>query len=218
MSNKEIFFLLSLSISFPLIAGLFTVKRMDRHKSNILPLVICLGLGFIVEMIDFQIGNSKVFNEIINGYILLETLLLLIQYSIWNNTFKAKEFWIIGLFTCGVWAATSYIIGLENRNAVFSIYYSFLLIVVSINTVNRLFFNPHMASKKYIIIISLAFLVYWTYSMFVELIIFNYALFSVPFVVRTFYIESVLNCVTNLIIAYGLLCIPRKPKYLLFFS
>lgn len=209
---------MSMSISLPFICGLVSSLWIDKRLPGHEALVICMGLGLVVEFLDYTAPSIKAFSYVTNFYILVEALLMLYQFSVWRNSNLHRPRYSLGIITCLIWFISIYVSGLENRNAFFIIFYSFLLIVVAINTVNDLLFKPALISKRYILIISLSYICYWTFSMLVELMIHYYDLFSIQFVANTFYIKSILNVLTNLIISYGLLCTPKKPKFLLSFS
>lgn len=218
MGTREILFIISLSISLPAITCLIIYKRIDRDRFPIYPIFICLILGLLIEVGSFIKGENVVFPIFLNIYLLLEFILLQVQFYFWakflNTNFPLKSiigiaiFWFIAVFF------------LENpyqKNIPFIIVYSFAMVVTSIKVMNKLIFLNKSLAKNYILLICVSFIVTYTFAIIVEFFCMFHKVFSNSFIINVFYIKSILNALSNLTLAIAFLCIPKKQQYSLSF-
>jgi len=205
-------FLFSLTIVFPAITGLVRYRNADTSYR---PFFYYIFYSLFNELFVFfyieQYATKKaaiVDWEIFN---LVECLLLLLQFYYWKR-FKNYEKLLPVLLAAALlgW-------GLENFafsdiyafNPVFLITYSFLVVLLSINTINHEVVNYNRAiNRNPLFIICVAFVIFFIYTIVVFTILatnrHNNA-FSSVFEIRVY-----INALTNLLYATGIYFIPRK--------
>ncbi|HTH83125.1 MAG TPA: hypothetical protein VL490_09330 [Mucilaginibacter sp.] len=163
-------FLLSQSILIPILIGTFRIKRLDRTNY---PFFIVLLVGLLAEVASFIfIDDLKLSNApVINVYHLLECCLILYQLYIWKNSAKSKSlFMALGGICVTFWFIE--IIVFKNINSFspyFSVFYSFVLILLSINQINAMmFYHEEALFKNPRFIISLGFIIIFLYQIIYE--------------------------------------------------
>jgi hypothetical protein len=214
VETQEIFFILSLSISFPVVACLIIYNRIDKIRFPIYPIFICSILGLIMELGAFMVGKKFIFAIILNLYTLLEFILVQIQFYLWTKhlqpSFPYKS------ITLGVliWIFTVfYMESIGQRNVPFIIIYSFGLVVLSIQIMNKLIVSNKSLVKNFLVLICISYIVTYSVAILTEFFCIYDNLFSVNFIMNVFYIKSVLNALSNLVIAIAIICIPKKQQY-----
>lgn len=218
MGTREILFIISLSISFPLITCAIIYQKIDRERFPIYPIFICTALGLLLEVCSFTLGESYSFIILLNIYILIEFILMRIQFYFWtkhfNSNFPIKS--VVGAVI--IWGICVFILeNIGQRNLQFIIIYSFALIITGINVMNKLIFSNKSLTKNFLLLFCVSIIVTYTVAIIVEFFCNYNKVFTVNFIINVFYIKSILNALSNLMIAIALLCIPKKQQYTLSF-
>jgi hypothetical protein len=108
--------------------------------------------------------------------------------------------------------------GLGSMNLNFRLFYSFLIVLMSIHVCNRLVFTfngPLLKSPVFLICTS--FILYFTYKILVE-VFWIYGLNKAKnFRMDVYIIMAWINALANIIYLLAILCIPKKPRYLKLF-
>jgi hypothetical protein len=208
--------LFSFSIAIAAIIGLVRFKQLDRVY---FPFILLLWLGLLKESIDsimIQQGFSNAVSS--NLYSLAESLLLLWFFKRWGSF--SRRPWVFpalaGIFIVAWILEKLVFTGITRFSSYFIILYSFTIVLLSIGRVNRLI----LSEKKMLInqpqfLIFIGFIIFYTYSLLVE-IFWIYGLNgSAEFRVQIYRILAWINLFVNLIFALSLLWIPRKREYTL---
>jgi len=205
-------FLFSLTIVFPAIMGLVRYRDADTSYRPFFYYIFYslfneLFVYFCLEQYaskEAAIINWEVFN-------LLECLLLLVQFYYWNRFKNFKKAFLVLLAVAALgWITENFFFSnIYAFNPVFLIAYSFLLVLLSINTINHQVVNYNRTiSKNPLFIICVGFVIFFIYTIVVFTILAtnrrNNAFTSV------FEIRVYINALTNILYATGIYFIPRK--------
>jgi hypothetical protein len=205
----------SFSILLPLIAVIIRRKRVCK---DYLPLALLIIIGSIFEILgfigDFADADSSAFGNI---YVVIELLLILWAYQKMKVTFSHKVLMVFGLSGLKLWIVDNFMLhSLHSNNSLFRMVAALIIVFIVIDKLHLLLLynrKPELRDPQFII--SMGFLLYFVYKTFVE----AFHLFPVPHQ-RTFYrmlwmILNVINIITNIILALGILCIRPKTKHLM---
>jgi hypothetical protein len=167
---KTVFtFLLSESILLPIIVGLLAIKKI---KDCWLPFFFVLLLSFTAELISYyDIEYLRTSNAIvINIYSLCECCLIIYQLYILNNRRSPVIFF--GLIASSVIFWLTENIAFKNINSFspyFRVYYAFLIVLLSINLINRCMVDQRNSLlKNPIFVLCLSFIIFFTYQIIYE--------------------------------------------------
>jgi hypothetical protein len=204
------------SIAFPAIVGLV---RYPKIKQVYFPFILLLWIGLANEILSIIIvkqGNSNAINN--NIYVLLESIFLLLLFRNFGVFSRSKKvFWIILILFTGFWIAENFFISrITWFSSYFRIFYSFTVVLLSVNKVNHLMVEEKQWNeRRALFILLIGFIVFFIYKSFVE-IFWLYGLYSSKkFGVEVYRIMTYINLAVNLIFGIALLWIPRKRESLL---
>jgi hypothetical protein len=201
--------LLSLSIFLPTLAGLFLFLK----NKTITPFLLCLFLGSMVTILPILIKGCYLLNSIINIYILFELVLFLFQFKKWGLFKKKLNFYVLIFLSMLVWLYTGiYISDIGIRNTYFRLFYSFILVLIATDFVNKIAFERIKLMKDYRFIICIGFIIFYFYNIIIESFCLTKLGFSSQFIYNIFNIKSYLNAFVNLLYFVALLCIHKKMK------
>ncbi|MBS1565834.1 MAG: hypothetical protein JST39_15710 [Bacteroidetes bacterium] len=205
-------FLFSLTIVFPAIAGVVRYRSADRSYRPFFYYIFYslfneLFVYFYIQPYTGKKGaivNWEIFN-------LAECLLLLLQFYYWKR-FQRYEKWFLVLMGMAVlcWALENfYLSNIYAFNPVFLIGYSFLLVLLSINTINHeVVHYSRSISRNPLFIICVGFVIFFIYTIVVFTILatnHHNSAFSSVFEIRVY-----INALTNILYAIGIFFVPRK--------
>lgn len=205
-------FLFSLTIVFPAITGLVRYRNADTSYRPFFYYVFYSLFNelFVFFYIEQHAGRKA---DIINWEIfnLLECLLLLVQFYYWQRFkhFRNAFFALLGLALLG-WIAENFVFSnIYKFNPVFLITYSFLVVLLSINTINHevVHYNRSI-SRNPLFIICVGFVIFFIYTIVVFTILAtnrHNSAFSSVFEIRVY-----INALTNVLYAIGIYFVPRK--------
>lgn len=213
MSEQLKNFLFSLTIVVPAVTGIIRFRNADTGYR---PFLFYVFLSLVNELLVglYLSGYSKRVEimswEIFN---LLECVLLLLQFYYWQRfkNFKAIFFILAGTAVAG-WITENFIVSnIYAFNPYFLISYSFVLVLLSVNTINHQVVNDHRAiSKNAMFIICVAMVIFFIYNLVVFMLLTtkrNNAFTNI------FEIRVYINALTNLLYAIGIYHIPRKTHH-----
>jgi hypothetical protein len=191
------------------------VVRFKRIHRSYYPFICFLWLAVINEiasLILIRIFKTNAPNS--NIYILLEFILLIWLFSNWSFT-KHSRLILILIILLLLWIVDNLIIhSLFEFNSVFTVVASFVILYLSINEINHVLFSD---AKKLFrnsrFIISLTFLIYFSYNATVEVFYIFKINFSDSFYHNLFLVLVFLNLFANLMYAIATLWIPTKQKF-----
>jgi hypothetical protein len=173
------------------------------------------GCNEIISLTMIYIDNNNILNS--NLYALVEYGLLLLVFYSWNEPRTRNRYTLF--FVCGlvVWLIDNIIIhSLSTINSSFRVFYSIVILFLSINQLNKLIvFEKKSLSRNAIFLACMGFCLYFSYKAFIETFYLFEMPFSNPFYGNLFSILLLINLFTNLIYAIAVLCMPTKREFTL---
>lgn len=214
MNPFYIHVILNHSIIIAALVGLFRFKNISN---DFYPFIFFIWIGLLNDSLSLGLilaHRSNTANS--NIFVLLELALVLWMFCKWNPE-KRKLYTWIGVASFAVWLADNVIINsLAENNSIFRVYYSFTILLLSIDTLNRLlFFENGRLLKNAKFIICLIFLFYYGFNAFIESFnVFRLGLSSEA-LNMLWWMHSFVNLIANLLYALAVLWVPTKVKYIL---
>ncbi len=206
------YILFNLSI---VLAAVIAAARFNAYGKALFPFLCLVWLAAANEILSLVLMYTVRDNSInSNIYTLLEFGLILLQYFFWNGGRKQLFSFlaIAGLF---IWILDNLALhALRDNNSLFRICYAFTIVILSIDALNRRIIDARRPLlKDTVFLICAGFLFYFSCKAFME--VFNlFAIgYSTVFEARLFFTLSFVNCISNLLYAIALLCIPMKQQY-----
>jgi len=207
-------FLFSITIAIPAIIGLYRYQQIDERYR---PFIWICCLLTISELLMFVLINMHIYTFL--GYNLaipIVCFLYLLLFKRWG-LFVGKKYWLPVLFAIliFIWIADHFVIHgnrLNTRTTYFRVCYSFTLVILSVNTINRLIISEKknlLKNSRFLICIGLV--VYFTYRIIVDA--FSLKGMSQPFLMQLGDFNRYLLVGLNLIFALAALWIPAKKNY-----
>jgi len=206
------------SISIIIAAAIGAWRFGDIHPS-FRPFIYCVWLALINESLSIGLivaGHSNILNS--NVYILLEAGLIVWQFYNWGilRTHKILFPGLLALLAAG-WLIENFMIAhITQFSSWFRIFYSFIIVLLSINLLNQhIVVEKEMLLKNPVALICLAFIIYYTYKVLVETF-WVYGLNESPnFQSKVYFILNYVNLFANLIYALAVLWMPTKHRFTL---
>jgi hypothetical protein len=205
-------FLLSLSVVFPFLTGLLRWRIISRRYY---PLLILFNLALLVELVTrYALTNKNSGWVTVNNlYILAESILIPLQFVVLGYMYKKlTTFYLItGILVLG-WATEHLLLGDTTRlHPYFRMFYSLLIVLLSINTINYLVIHEERNLVRHpVFIICTGFIIFFTYQLVYEGI---YNIVSDLQSIDTSKLNtafSIINAVCNLLYGVALLLVPVK--------
>ncbi len=206
----------SYSVMLAAIIALFQYKKAVR---SFLPFFVFIWAGAANEIVShFTILylRSNMMNN--NIYVLIESLLLLWLFYCWQLFDRSKWLlWALGASFILFWLAEVFVFSEITRVAAyFRVFYSFPIVLLSISMINRLLTQESgNLLKNAAFIICVAFVIYFTFKILLEIFYIYGMMHSRAFRTSVFDIMRVINLLCNLIYAVALIWIPRKNSSLM---
>jgi len=219
MTVHDIEFLFSLSILFPTIASFVAYARVDRQMYTVLPILLCLCIGLVTEVSFYFLATKGIANYVLNVEILFEFILMYMQIIYWRfGSLRPKDNYVLMLGIL-LWVITTLLNqGFEIRNAYFYVFYSFILVLAGIDSMNEFLVSTKNLKNNHQFIFSFAIVLCYTYPIIVEAICINYKIFSEAFITYVFDVKIFINVLMNILFAIALLCVPKKQTFSLSLS
>lgn len=204
--------------AFIFISLLFLYQRRKRVGQLYLPLAIYSIVAFLGELvITIAIESGQESAVYANVYVLIEFPIFLWIYYTWSSQKNALLFillFIVGLF---VWVYDNFIFGsITTFTSIYRIYYSTVLILCSINQINKILFSDHGSLwKNTIFMVSMISIVYYSFRVFIESMFFFQTEMTNQFMRNVYMIMLIVNFFTHLIYTLAILCIPARKEFTL---
>ncbi|MBS1667781.1 MAG: hypothetical protein JST58_10425 [Bacteroidetes bacterium] len=171
MTADEIWrFVISLSVAFPAIVGLIRIKKIDKaYYSLFIYIIVSLLSELSFGLITQQSKSMTI--VIINWFNLFEAIILLTQFKFWEHfDLYTKLFPELIIAVIVGWIFENlFLHNLSHFHVYFLIAYSFLLVLLSVQTINHIIVNesrvPLIKNPKFIICV--AIIIFFTYTIFV---------------------------------------------------
>ena len=199
-----------------IIAAIIAIFRFKSIMADYYPFIFFIWLGLFNEILSLLLIYNYESNTVnSNIYVLVEYLLLLLQFYKWSDNGSKRYYWLAGI-GIAVWIADNFIINtIFHNNSVFRVFYSFIIIFFSIDKVNNLLvFEYSNLLKHPVFITCIAFTFYYGFKAFVES--FNMVHLGLnPVILKDLWIILYfVNGTANLLYAIAVLCIPKKIKFI----
>jgi hypothetical protein len=200
-----------------LIAGIIGVVRWKKVKPSYHPFIILMWLASInVTLSHILVANGYTTVANNNMYMLLESLVILwlfMRQGIFRNSIRVPAILSI-LFFC-FWLAEAFVWKSKYGYTMwFQIFYAFLIVLVSITTVNHLLISGQRSLlTDPFFLICMAFILYFSFTIFVYAFLLYGFNESVSFSQNIFFIRVIVDFISNLIFAYAALRIPKKDAF-----
>ena len=204
------------SIIIPAIIGLVRYTKINKAYY---PFIYCIWIGLINEIVSYCLIERGYYNTVnSNIFMLLESLLLLWQFKNWGLFQKKKLLLqVILMLIVIAWVLENFIFFKITRyNSYFLITYSFLISFMSISIINRLIVTERKRLvKNPTFILCVAFVMYYTYSVFSEAF-WIYGVDENPdLAVKVHSITVLTNFIAILLYTVAILWMPSKQKFTL---
>lgn len=213
-------FIFSLSILFPAVAAVMRFKNSDRSYRPFLYLIFVsvfneLLVGLYLWRLPKNIRNLdwQIFN-------LVECILLLAQFYFWGRLRNYKYLFPgILLVSVAAWVYENFIYSNTYANPFFLISYSFVLVLLSINTINSTLAQQNQSlGKNGLFIICVGLVIFFIYTIIVFLFLALDVNYKTVLMQKIFNIRVYVNTLTNLIFAMGIYYIPVTGVHEAFFE
>ena len=180
------------------------------------PFILCLSLGALNEIISIIVsysGHSTMVNN--NIYVLLESILLCTQLSRWNAWGRFHFNVLVTAILILTWSAENvFLFQLYGVSSYFRLFYSAILVFLSINVSNRIIATEKGTLLKHpVFLICIGLLIYFTYKILVETFWLYGLGRSREFRENVYSIMIWINMIVNLIYAFAVLWIPAKQRF-----
>lgn len=200
------------------IAAVISWVRFKRIAPAFYPFLFLVWLGLANEIVSAIIvynGSGNAINN--NIFSILESLLMLWFFKrqrVFDD--QPKLFYIIGAVYLLAWTTEMCIFSMNTFNSYFIIFYSFITTLCSIHMINRvLLAGSGRLLTNPVFILGLAFIIYFTNSVLLE-IFWLYGLNeSKEFRVELYHILVYINLGINLVYALAVLWMPARQRFTL---
>ncbi len=184
------------------------------------PFIYFLSFAFLNDLLSiyfiYRAHNNGVNSNI---YVLVEFILIMWLFKNWKVQ-KRKFLIYIAIITVIVWMLDTLILNsITHFSSLYRIFYSFVIIFLSINQVNELIVNePMNITRDSRFIICMAFIIFFAYKALLETFYLMEFKQSKSFYSVLFVILILLNLFINLVYALAALWMPTKQRFTLPYS
>lgn len=201
-----------------LVAGIIGLIRFKTIGRSFYPFLFLIWLAALNEILSFILSSSGRYTPVNNNvYVLLEALLIT-HFFKWQGLFKQHVlvyYSIIALLVFS-WCLEAVMVNLTSDLSYFRIIGSYVIILMSIITLNRLVVSGEPGLlKNPRFLIALSFLFYFLYKALVEPFYLYQLAPSGPLTTLVIMIHNANNLLSNLTFALALLWMPRKQPSIL---
>jgi len=202
-------------VGIPAIIGLIRIKRISQVY---FPFILLLWVGLASEIVTTVLINRGLSNALSsNIYVLLESVLILFFFER-MDLFKSRQIFYLLLFLfAGGWIVENFVLLNINRfNSYFRIGYSFIVVLLSINLINRLMLQERTRMlRNPVFLIMIGFIVFFTYKALIEIFWVYGFKASDSFKFLVYRIMTYINLSANIVFTIAVLWIPRKQEFTL---
>ena len=213
--SKDTLFFLSLTVAFPAIAGLIRIRKIERiYYPFLIYIFVSLANELLVGLaVDPLNRAARTLNW--NLFNLFEATIFILQFYYWRvfDKYKKGVFVLLVLVLIG-WLAENFIFSsIYKFNPVFLIAYSFILVLLSVQTINHIIVhqNRTILTRNAMFIICVAVAIFFTYNIFVfTLQAKGIAKTNKELMTEVFEIRVYINAFTNLLFGLAICFMPEK--------
>jgi hypothetical protein len=213
MDSFEFSLLMSYSILIPALIGIFRFTSIHSDDKPLLAIIWLGALNDLLSILFIYRHNSNTVNG--NIYVLIEALLFTFMFYRWKR-FSFQRFLLLTSLLTAVWFIDNLILHtLATTNSGFRVLASFVLGFFAVSMINNLLLQRIQIFKHGRFLLCLGMLLLYSYKAFAEVF------YSIPFQMtprfyqNVFGVLVVMNFIANLLYAFAVLCLPKKPAYIL---
>ncbi len=190
-------------------------KRIgEYYRPFYVYMIVALACELLIKVVVYSGHKTPLIS---NCYVLIEFPIFLWLFYNWSS--RNNKIYFIGLFLTGVliWILDNLIMNsIFQINSYYRIYYSAVLILCSINQLNKVIFQDDITLwKNPTFLISITSVVYYSYRIFIESLFLFQQDFSNDFFGGVYFIMVIVNFLSHLIYTLAVLCIPAKQEFTL---
>jgi len=208
----------SFSITIAAIIGWIRFKDINPAYY---PFLYLVWIGLVNEIIGYIITHRGYSNAVNNNtYVLIEAVLITWQFKKWELFERAKSLFVILLYSYILfWGIECFVFHrLFLIASYFRLYYSFVIVLMSINMINgQLMTESRNIFRNPIFLICIAFLIYYIYKVIVGIFRLYGLSGSESFKHHLDLFMPYINLFANLIFALAVLWMPKKHRFSLQF-
>ena len=204
----------SLTVGISGVIGLVRFRKVDPVYH---PFLYLVWIAFFQELCSILICCAGYSNVVLyNAYSLAECVLLCWQFRRWefiqNEVFYCA---LLGVCVC-FWGIEWIVQPPPGFLSYFIIFYSFVLVLLSINAINQLLFRDMISLlRNPIFLLCICFILYFSFSALVESFWMAGLQRSKTFRLHVHALLCYINLLTNLIFAIAVLWMPLRLRYIL---
>lgn len=207
--------LLSYTIGFAALSGLVRYRHIPySYRPFVFICVLALCNEIITTVTAFVYHNNAVN---LNLYVLAEGLLYLWLFKRWDSFSSGIAYVFTLSLLCVTWIVDNFIMNsFLTINSLYRVIYSFTLIFLAINQLNRLLLEKRDAlvrDPKFLICTGIV--IYYSYKATIETFYLFQINFSDRFYIQVHFVLEIVNAFVNLVFALAILWIPRRQKFIL---
>ena len=197
----------------PAIMGIIYLKKIHNF---FYPFILLLWIGILNEGIGIYTSyqhNTNAVNS--NIYCLAESLIITYLFNTWKLFNNPKVYYALLILFPVAWAAENFVFGSILRfNSFFTVFYSFITVLESVIFINKLLISEQESLLKNAqFIICMAFIIFFTYNLFIEIWWKYSSGFSNSFNISLHNIFIAINLFINILFSYAILCMrPKSPS------
>ena len=217
MSDDLLMTLLSLSICVPAILVLYKLKVVNKI---FIPFFILILVSLLVEIASNVLYYRKISTAALQNYYVLFEFFCWLKFFINLREKKSGKYFNIIVAACvaGIilWVVDNFFISNINQyNLWYKVYYSFVLLLLSLDQINAMIvYRKKSLRKNAVFIICIGLIVFFCYKIFLE-VLWNFgAVVSRDLLKNFFTVQTFVNAFVNLLFALAVLWIPTKRYFI----
>lgn len=206
--------MIAMTVFLPAIAGILVFKKINSSFYPFIYYVWVECINETVSSIRINAGGTTIVNS--NLYIIIASILL-VWFFKRQGAIKGKKLYIgILVSLVAFWVLEHFVLSsITNETTWFRMYWSFLIVLLSINALNMVLLKRVVLLKDSLFLICISLIIFYSYKSIVHAFgiyglvasnDFNWAIYS---------ILAYLNGFTNLVHLPAILWIPKKKPSLL---
>jgi hypothetical protein len=206
--------LLTYSILLPAITGMIRYRSVYKDFHPFLWLLWLGAINETVSLFSIYLIKGNMINS--NIYVFFEFCLVLLLYYRWRDS-RPRYFIALAVLGLVVWICDNVVIHhITENNSLFRMFYSFVIVFLSIDMVNRiLVYDTSPVYKNALFLISIAFVFYYAFKVYLEsfnVLHIGLSRETLNFLWKILYF---VNVVANLVFTAAILCMPKKQKFIM---
>lgn len=202
----------SLSIGIPAITGVIRLKLIPR---DYFPLLLLFWIGMVNEILSVVMMNN-VKNTWVNSnvYVLMEYLLLLLQFYKWHTISLPKMSWFMAAGIT-VWITDNVLLhSIRDHNSIFRMAYAFTIMYLCTQQIAKTIVDERSKlSRNSIFLFCITFLLFFGIKMYIESFNMIHLAVNKEFYSNLWMIMLIVNLFANILYTIAIVCIRSKQAF-----